>query len=417
VTRSSIARRLVLVGVVIGVGVFARQVDRAALGDALARARVWPLAAVIVLHFAVLGCKAACWAILLAPRHRVGFARLWRCTIAAFAASAIAPLRAGEALRAWALRRRDGVPLATTLGTAICEKVLDAAAMCALALPAAWVLDLPRGFAAGIGVTAALASTLVISSAPLARRAAARPDGWLARIARAVQLPGPRRATAAFAALVAGWLIDLAMVELVLSALDASLPPAAAVVVLLAINLAILVPAMPAQLGTHEAGEMLGLSLFHVPPATAATFAVLYHALQVIPLIGVGLVLERGLVLGLTRRSSRAPREPAPTRSRRRDRPRPSQRSRARSRAGRRRARRRIAPSRAARRRARADSPGHPARARRRRAPVRAPRPDHRVPSATPARGPARVRARGSGPPGRARARVRSRAVATRPSG
>ena len=46
---------------------------------------------------------------MLAPRHRVPVLRLFRYTIAAFAASALAPARAGEVLRVWVLRRRDGV--------------------------------------------------------------------------------------------------------------------------------------------------------------------------------------------------------------------------------------------------------------------------------------------------------------------
>src|SRR5258705_441138 len=93
---------------------FLREMDLPALGRALSTAKIWPLAVAAVLNFVCMLGKAACWRIMLAPRHRVATARLFRYTIAAFAASALAPARAGEVLRVWILKRRDGVPAPET---------------------------------------------------------------------------------------------------------------------------------------------------------------------------------------------------------------------------------------------------------------------------------------------------------------
>ncbi|HEY0993837.1 MAG TPA: lysylphosphatidylglycerol synthase domain-containing protein, partial [Kofleriaceae bacterium] len=84
---------------------FVREMDIAALGNALRTAKLWPLLVAAVLNFLCLLGKAACWRILLAPRHRVSVTRLFRYTVAAFAASALAPARAGEVLRVWTLKR------------------------------------------------------------------------------------------------------------------------------------------------------------------------------------------------------------------------------------------------------------------------------------------------------------------------
>ena len=64
-------------------------------------------------------------AVVLAPRYLVPTTTLFRYTIAAFAASAIAPARAGELIRVWALKKRDGVPVADCAAVAVTEKLLD----------------------------------------------------------------------------------------------------------------------------------------------------------------------------------------------------------------------------------------------------------------------------------------------------
>jgi len=51
------------------------------------------------------------------------------------------------------------------------------------------------------------------------------------------------------------------------------------------VNLAIAIPAAPAQLGSHEAGTIVALGLLHVPTPDAVAFALLYHAAHVLPLL------------------------------------------------------------------------------------------------------------------------------------
>lgn len=296
-----VAARVALVALVVAfLGVLVHRLDWPRLGHVLARARIAPLLLATALCFACLWAKAISWRVILAPRHRVATARLFRYAIAAYAASALAPVRAGEALRLWALKQRDGVPVADSAATAVCEKILDGAAMFALALPAAWLVpDLPRALRLtmqlGPLAVAIAIGALAVAGARAERRGS---DAWLARFMAGMHvLRSPRRALAAFGALLAAWAIDLAMVELVLYAVGTPLPPATAFIVLLAINLAIAVPTTPAQVGVHEAGAIAGLSLFHVPAEPAVAFALLYHALQIILLVAVGLALEWRLVI------------------------------------------------------------------------------------------------------------------------
>jgi uncharacterized membrane protein YbhN (UPF0104 family) len=60
----------------------------------------------------------------------------------------------------------------------------------------------------------------------------------------------------------------------------------AALLVLLAVNLAIAIPAAPGNLGSLELGAALPLTtVLHVPEASAAAFALLYHGVQIATLL------------------------------------------------------------------------------------------------------------------------------------
>jgi hypothetical protein len=94
------------------------------------------------------------------------------------------------------------------------------------------------------------------------------------------------------------WLADVAMVLLVLYAVGIDLPIAASVFILFAINLTIAVPSTPAGVGAFEVGAIAAMDVLGVPRASALAFAMIYHVLQVLPLIIVGLAIEMRLVLG-----------------------------------------------------------------------------------------------------------------------
>src|SRR5262249_18989340 len=154
--RLAVAIRIVVIAAIaVALWWFVREMQFDRLGEALRSAKVWPLVLAAALNFVCLWGKAACWRFMLAPRHKVSVARLFRYTIAAFAASAIAPARAGEVLRVWTLKRRDGVPVADTAAVAVAEKLMDGISMLILVSPVPWLLDdLPWEVTGGIALCA-----------------------------------------------------------------------------------------------------------------------------------------------------------------------------------------------------------------------------------------------------------------------
>jgi glycosyltransferase 2 family protein len=342
--RLTVAIRIVVIGVIAaGLWWFVREMDFAKLGESLRSARAWPLVLAAALNFVCLWGKAVCWRIMLAPRHKVGVNRLFRYTIAAFAASAIAPARAGEVLRVWTLKRRDGVPAADTAAVAVAEKLLDGISMLILVAPVPLLLHgLPWQAVATIVGCAAIALGmfifLFIAVGRVGREAAqhgqadptrpaadahveaSAPPSLMRRFLAGMHvLRSPKRLLGSLALLIFVWAADLGEVMAVLYALGIDLPIAGGMLVLFSLNVAIAIPSTPAQAGALEVGALAALELLHVGHEQALAFALLYHALQVVPLIAAGMILEYRLVLGREGdapsepRSAASPAEPLPT--------------------------------------------------------------------------------------------------------
>lgn len=296
-TSRLLVRLGITAGVVVGVGLMLRGLALGELADALARARVWPLIAASAIALAVYVFKAISWRIMLAPRFDVSLPRLVRYTVIAFAASAIAPARAGELMRVWLLKRRDRVDAATSIAVATSEKALDAVSLLVLAAPLPWLLPLPAWVAQGL---LALTALVAIAVGVVAFAAGWIPPGsWPGRVVAALERR-PRQLARVFVALLVGWLIDLGAVILVLYALDLSTVPwSGALLVLVVVNVAISIPSTPAQIGTLELGALIPLvDILHVATEPAIAFALVYHATQIVPTLVLGLALEWRLVLG-----------------------------------------------------------------------------------------------------------------------
>ena len=88
---------------------------------------------------------------------------------------------------------------------------------------------------------------------------------------------------------MAVWVADAVLIWVVLRAVGVAPDPAAPLLVLLGVNLAVALPSTPGQVGVLEAGAVGALALLHVPPEPAMAFAILYHLVQFVPVTLAGL--------------------------------------------------------------------------------------------------------------------------------
>ena len=261
--------------------VAARRVDFDALASAL-RGTAWGWV-VLAAFLNVVGntvARVRRWQALLEPiphRQRASFLDLVRVSYASGAISNLLPARAGEAVRVVELKRRRGYPAGALIAAQLAEKGIEAISLglllglCAL---------LPGTRLPPLGIAGAVAAGAVALLAVLPRRAPGVAGRFLHAL-RAVHAERSWIRSLLWSLLSDG--IDLLLVGLCLRALGIDVHPAVWGMVLLSINLALLLPTTPGNLGVLEAGAVVALTASGVAPEPALAFALVYHAVHLIP--------------------------------------------------------------------------------------------------------------------------------------
>jgi uncharacterized protein (TIRG00374 family) len=308
--RAPWALRAAGLGVLGAAGAWAfHDVHWTSLVDLMGRAHpAWVTAAAAV-YMAAVYAMAGRWRALLTPvAPLVTRAESFQAMVMGFAVSIVVPARAGELARAEWLARATRLPRATILGTILLDQVVNAVGLfCGVAvLPS--LLDLPAWLHSAIWLAVAVfagATSVVYFFRPRAgrpalattadsgRRVRAALAGFVARVRLGLSALHDRRALVrALGESAVAWLLEIVVVDLTLRAFDIPVPFGASLLVLMAANLALVVPfAPPANLGTLELGATLALMEYGVPKEHALAFALVYHLLQVIPIGAGGLAL------------------------------------------------------------------------------------------------------------------------------
>lgn len=276
--------RIALTVVVLGICAWAfKRLDLRATWQTLVSSNWWLLAlaalANLVLH---LGLKAIRWYVMLRPHARVSLWRAYVYTLSAGAASSALPARAGEVLRA-TLVRIHGVSLPTSAGIQIMEAATETTSLILVALPLPWMLELPAAvrhafgwLAVAAGVATLLAVLVTVHGHRLQSFAA-----WLGRGAMALR--SWRAAVLVGVVTLAARYADAGILMLAAHAVGVHVNLWVAFLVILAVDVALLVPTTPGGLGAFEAAVVGALALLGHPPERALAFGLAYHALQVIP--------------------------------------------------------------------------------------------------------------------------------------
>jgi hypothetical protein len=302
--------RLAVAAAVLALGaVLLRRLDLDRVLDALRRADLRLVAAAALLNLTLnTAARVGRWAPLLEALPRRGrgarFLELAALFVAAQAASNLLPARGGEALRVAQLHRRHGYPVAGLIAVQLVEAVVAALSLGFLAVLIVPAPATPRSLSAALLTFAALGGAGAGLTLWLARRApsgeaAATGTGLLARARAALSrladaaryLRGGRTWARSLLWSLASDLTDVAMIGLTLAAVGVQLSPVGWVVAFVALNLVLILPSTPAQVGVLEMGAVAALHALGVADEPALAFALLYHAAHVVPPTVVGGVL------------------------------------------------------------------------------------------------------------------------------
>lgn len=236
----------------------------------------------------------------LGPHLRVRSAFL--AIVSGVAGGLLLPFKLGDGVKAYVFARAERLRVAAVLGTVVADRFADLLAFAVVALGAWLTVSLPGRVGTTIhyvtgGVAAALGLVVLLTAArPLrewlrsgrrSRLAAGIGRGLDALAKYAGMLPVARVAGACFAS----WLVRGGVIWAMMQAFHLPLPPTAALVALIVINIGIAVTGVPGNVGSFELATVGALEAYGVPLETAVSFGIALHATELLPLLAIGAVL------------------------------------------------------------------------------------------------------------------------------
>ena len=291
--------------------------DLAELWQAITTARWDYIALIGALYLLGLVCRAWRWHLLMRPLCPLRYGQTFAALLIGYMANNLLPLRKGELYRTQVVWQMCGLSRSSVLGTVVLERTLDlffflpfiAGAMLLFPLPPALKkagiigvvgILLLAVFVVGMVVQKRTALTILekaLTVVPTALRE--RVIALFNRFASGLSASGSARLYLLLMAQSLGlWCLYTLVMYLMLVAMGltgpevpviAGDPLAASLVLLVITTIGFVTPSAPGAVGTYHGIAVLGLSLLGVPGDRAAGFAVLLHALNFLPLTGMGL--------------------------------------------------------------------------------------------------------------------------------
>jgi glycosyltransferase 2 family protein len=114
-------------------------------------------------------------------------------------------------------------------------------------------------------------------------------------------LQRPRLALAALGLTAFSWIVLGISAWFVMRGFSLGLSPVAGLLATIATSLAMIIPSSAAAVGVFEAAAIVALNAYGIPDSQALSYALVLHALNFFPYVGVGLVLLHSHVLTVRR--------------------------------------------------------------------------------------------------------------------
>jgi glycosyltransferase 2 family protein len=292
-----------------------RDVDFSEVWEGLRTSNYWWLLPALGLLAVTVYVKAIRWRYLFAHATRPPTRAVVRALLIGYFFNAILPARAGEAARVLALKQRAGTSRAESAGTVVIERAYDVIALLVLLFVAApwfprvtWLDEaVVLALVLGLGLAASIVVLAVYGLRPvhyvlkplvrlpfLSRERVEHVGVNLGQGLAAVRRP--RLVVAALFWTTLGWLTLSASVWFVMLGFDLGLSLFAALLVVIATNVAMIIPSSPSGVGVFEAAAIVALGAYGVPDSEALSCALVIHVVQFLPFVVAGLILLHGTV-------------------------------------------------------------------------------------------------------------------------
>jgi uncharacterized protein (TIRG00374 family) len=270
---------------------------------------IWLLPGVAV-YLLALWARAWRWHYLLRPLKIISTNKMFPIVTIGYMGNNIYPYRAGEVLRAYILRKREGVPMSASLATIIVERVFDGVVMLGfvfLNLPELARLTTSSGFIGDIqtltlwGAGVFLGVLVVFLLAAMLPHRTLDIATWViehivpVKIREKTQeittrflgglesLRSPRDVAMVLLTSVVIWLLETGKYWLVMHAFPFQVSFFALMLMNGIVNLATTIPSAPGYVGTFDAPGIALLTAYNVPVEVATGYTLLLHAALWLP--------------------------------------------------------------------------------------------------------------------------------------
>jgi uncharacterized membrane protein YbhN (UPF0104 family) len=297
---------LLLIGVAV-LAIWWRGPDWGAVWNAFDFVSWWWVVIAVAINLLSIVARSVSWRLTIGqalPEPHPRYRHVFSAFCVGLLGNAVLPARAGELARVAVLRRHmpehgEGTS-ATLVGTVFAHRLFDLPAVALLVVYVLLTAKIPQWavtsliFFGLVGV--ALVAVAMLSARHRDHRLPSLDDaGTVTRVVTMARqglavLRAPLPAAAAIFFQLVGWLLQLLAVWTVMKAFDLGAPLPAAGLVLLLMNIAIVFPLWPGNVGLLQAAVAVPLRQYGVPYATGFAYGLVLQAVETSVGVCVGLI-------------------------------------------------------------------------------------------------------------------------------
>lgn len=280
---------------------------------------IWLVPSVAV-YFVAVWVRTWRWDYMLRPLKHIPVRDLFPVVVIGYMGNNIYPLRMGEVLRSYVLRRRENVPMGASLATVIVERVFDGLVMLLFVFIALPFFPLPETYRrlvilASVAFMGALLLFFLFAAVP--EQTLRLADWFYTRFLSAtwrekflgvtqnvlnglISLRNFRNVLMIFGTSLIIWLLETVKYWFVMHAFDFGEAQVTFFALMLmngVVNLATTIPSAPGYVGTFDVPGIAVLVLYGVTPEIATAYTVVLHIALWLPitLLGAYYMLREGL--------------------------------------------------------------------------------------------------------------------------
>jgi glycosyltransferase 2 family protein len=271
-------------------------------------ANYWWLVPGVAVYFGAVWARTWRWHYMLRHVKRVPLGRLFPIVVIGYMGNNLYPARAGEVLRSYMLKRKEGVPVGVSLATVVLERLFDGLVMLLFVFVTLPFAPLPPGYDLLVTFFSALFFLALVVFLALAIRPArmGRVYAWMVdrfvplrfrprihglfdRFVEGLQsLRSPRELLFIMLSSTLIWLTETTKYWFVMQAFPFQVSFYVLMLMTAVVNLFTTLPSTPGYIGTFDAPGIAILTAYQVPKAIAAGYTLVLHVALWLPITALG---------------------------------------------------------------------------------------------------------------------------------